>query len=679
MRASAFFPLCWLLLAACSKQPPGVPTPATAPGPPVGRATPLSSGLAYVEQYGSKADTMSPTGHLEVVDYASRLVITPARELLGQLAGNERSVLPPSGDFEQMRMDSIGWLVSEAEAYVASALEVVQAVQAAGPVEQLSVGRVDTLQQQIRAQAAVGLTLVGLVRATADTEARALIGDDQDAVDALVIEMTDPILTDNAGNEVILNPSAFAEFLSRQINFATARAARNAEIANRAGTIQFRMRAWLRRSGSEPAAVSILNYDDIESFDGPKRSRIAFRLTEDEQRRVEHGFAVAQDAARLVRDVRDRRSTLRQGLRELETQIRTAVSGLKDLVLDGDLIATIQQAVDQAKTAAQGEAQRALQDFEAFLVNLRVNVDTIASGRDSLTAAQASTQGLVAALTAMQRGLNSALRLAAGYRRSARAVPNWLATLGEVLEGAAVAEASAVKGQVDSIREEFLGFAQNLEQHGVLAEIVLGFASRSQVIAMADGFDASNVDTRVRALELDAVVPGTIFLNSTPADRGDELEIRAELFAINELGVEERIQEARRTFRIDRLGLTSDVSSHLVFIKRFGDGASPDEDTTFEPAPSASWTLHHRIRSRNAWSVLNPGIGISTAAISFDDAAIQIGLGVHVTLFSDLVTYGIGHNMNAERDPWYQYLGVEVLQALDGVGSLVRGFGGTER
>jgi hypothetical protein len=216
-----------------------------------------------------------------------------------------------------------------------------------------------------------------------------------------------------------------------------------------------------------------------------------------------------------------------------------------------------------------------------------------------------------------------------------------------------------------------------LAEYADLAGEVLRSLYGKPLIEMADGLDASGDLPPVPAIDLDEIIPGTIDLNKTPADRDDELTIRAELFTTNEDGDEELLQWAEQSFIVDRYGWTSDFSSHLVFVNRLGSGLTADPDTDFDPAPSASWNLRKRIRpdvnadsTTKLYRFLDPGFGINTAAMDFEDENFQIGVGSHLTLFDNLLIFGYGYNLQADTDNDYFYLGIGVLEALDTVGSL---------
>jgi hypothetical protein len=486
---------------------------------------------------------------------------------------------------------------------------------------------------------------------------------------------------------VILNVRAFGDFLREEVRFASARAMEDAEIAGSQGTVQYRMWAWLR---NQTGRVSIENYYDAGSFEGPKRPRIAFRMTPDDQQRVERGYKTAKDAGRLIRNLRNKKSSLRAELRALWKTVRLELRSLNELP-GGDLLEDLQgslvKAIDLATPAADPNQQTELQDLKAFITkgwndDLKKISTVFGELKDPTSADE-----FISMYMALTDKMQSALELAITYPQEVNKNIARLQVLTKVLEDMATSNSKAM---LEKLTQE--GLPETRKKLGKLADGLLadyadlaGEVRRSlygkpigkSLIEMADGLDASGELPPVPAIDLDDIIPGTIDLNKTPADRGDELTIRAELFTTNEDGEEELMQWAEQSFLIDRYGWTSDFSSHLVFVNRLGSGMTADPDTDFDPAPSASWNLRHRIRRKEnedsrdkLYRFLDPGFGINTAAMDFEDENFQVGVGGHLSFFDNLLIFGYGYNLQADTDNDYFYLGIGVLEALDTVGSL---------
>lgn len=645
----------------------------------------LGGALSFIEQSEDRRHRrIQPQTHLPPIDYKSKLIIIPNKNRIKKLAGTDREVLPHLPLAVSERLRSTSELIQAAKDYVDNASRMLKAVEAArGTGLELSQSEVARLQQKIIEQGKQGMELVNLILEVAEARAKVRYGNDQEAIDEAVGRMTDPIFQDESGNPVIFNPKEFGLFLSEEVDFASARALEDAEIANDQGTVQFRMWAWIRNQASR---VSIENYYDAGTFEGPKRPRVAFCMTDDEQERVERGYNTAKDAARLIRDVRNKRSDLRRELETLWNTLRSELKSLGNLPTDNiinDINNNMMKAIDLAMPVADEDQKEELKKLKDFMTeDWKIGLKTIRDEFDKLKNTT-SSEDFMSVYIAFTSNLQSALELAVNYPHEIAVNIARIKVLAEVLKQAVT---SNNKATIDALLEEVLPETKGklkelkdgmLTKYADLAGEVLKLVVGKQQIELANGLDASGDLPPIPAVNLDDIKLGTIDLNDTPADRGDELIVRAELFTTDENDEEDVLLWTKKTFIVNRFGITDSFSSHLIFVNRLGSGQTQDPDTNFDPAPSASWTLHNRIRPdvnakpfEKLYRFLDPGVGINTAAMDFEDENFQIGVGGHLTFFDDLLIFGYGYNLQAETDHDYFYLGIGVLEALDTVGNI---------
>jgi hypothetical protein len=659
----------------------GVTRPAHSPPPGS-----LGSAFSYTElPEGKHAKSIDCGGHLAAVDYRSKLVIKPDKTRIEKLAGTKKDVLPPLSPDAQVRLKNLPKLIQDAEAYVADASRVLKAVKAArGSGRELSEAQIKQLQQEIAAQGQKGKALADLVIEVAEARARARYADDTDAFTAEVGRLTSPVIKDAQDKRVILNVKGFGAFLSEEIDFATAQARRDAELAEREGTVQFRMWAWLR---SQSDWVSVENYFDAGSFDGPKRPRVTFRMSEAEQQRLKQGYETADQVAGLLRDVQDKKSPLQSELAALWTALGPELKALSELPPDKiltDVNDLLMKAIGLASGSSEAnpEQKKELDKLKTFIGKLNDDLTKIRTVFQGLKATASSAE-FIRKYMAFTADVNAALTAAAALPEAIRVNLDRLNTLSEVLKKMKTAESQALlaslgeqvlpntKKQLDALA------SGQLPQYAALAAKVQALLNGAQTLNLADGLDTSRERPPVRAVKLDEIMDGTIDLNKTRADRGSELTVRAELFTTDEKGQETVLQWTEQSFHVDRFGLTSGFSANVLFVNRLGSGTPGDPDTRFDPAPSASWNLHYRLPPdadetwpRKLYRFFDAGFGINTAALDFEDKNVQIGAGGHLTLFEDLLVFGYGYNLQAETDHGYFYFGIGVLEALDTIGSL---------
>ncbi len=639
----------------------------------------LNEAILYKEMSERGEQITIPTDrHLASIDYKSKLVINPDKSLMKSLSRSDFQILDRLSPETQRRLSAIPKLIQEARDYVSDAAKILMAIKNAQVSdEDLTQEQIISLQQQISDQGKKGKMISSLVKEIAEARATERYGDNRKKVVEMTGEITSPIFRKD-GKRVVLNIEGFTKFLLDEIKFSNDIYNDDVNTAEKQGTVQFRMRAWLTKLEQQPVAISIENYDDIESFSGTKRPRIAFSMTKEEQQRLDRGYAIAKDAAILYDDLRDKNSTLREGLISLQNKSQMELKSLKSnvqqltteiFINDGDKKCFL-NAIEVAESSQNATPQQkvAVEELKGFLSSINNDLMTIKEAMSQLTdAADSPTpDALIQLYLAVPEKLQNAIPLILELPSKINKNIKNIQTLVAVLKKIGNAEATRLESIGENAKREAEKLInQHIEKYKGVVIAVKDVINRQQILHMADTFTEGGIDPRVKSLDLDAIVPGTINLNKTPSDRGDQISIKAELFTINESGQEKILQVASKDFHVDRFGFTNEFSASLIFVDRKGKGNVGDPKTNFDPAPSVSWTLRYRSRpSLEAGrlskinSFLKPGFGINTATIDFEDESYQIGVGTHLSLFDNLLTAGYGYNLHADKDNRYFYLGI---------------------
>ena len=644
----------------------------------------LGGALSYVEQ-SDNGDNYFPTAHLASVDYKSKLFVVPNKDRVKNMASTEKNILPRLSLHTRKRLQDLPKLIQQAQTYVDSASRVLKKVEAAQrSEEELTQKQIEHIQEDIAAQGKQGEDIFNLIIEVAEARAGVEHPGDQEAIDQAVGRLTTRLMEDDEGRPVMLNVQEFGAFLSEEIDFAMARARKDAEIAEKRGTAKFRM--WAQLRGQE-RWVSVRPYFEAGSFQGQKAPRVALTMNAEEQEQLRTEIEMSTNGARLIGDLQDSESSLRRQLATLWKTLRSELQDLSNLPT-GEILKDVNdllvEAIDLAMdpNAADAGEMMALKELRKFITkDLKADLDKIREASKGLVAT--SSAEFISKYIMFTQDMDLVLDIVKEYPAKIDATVERFKVLKTVLAKIGTDRSKALlKKLMDEVLPETMRklkevLGEQMERYAILAAKGHELLTGRQSLALADGLETSRERPPVRAVELDDIVPGIIDLNDTSADRGDELTVKAELFTMDETGEEDVQQWAAKTFKVDRFGVTSDFSSHLVFVDRRGSGTATDPDTDFDPAPSASWNLRKRIRSDEdehwlaGWyRFFDSGIGINTAAMDFEDENFQIGVGVHGTLFDNLLIIGYGYNLQADTDNGYFYLGIGVLEALDTVGSL---------
>lgn len=621
--------------------------------------------------------------HRQEVDYKSKLTIIPDKDKLKEISTGESDVLSPIDDEGKLRRNKIQGLLeilsgveARADAVVAEAA-ALDALRASGQPLTAQDPRVQAFQDLLGAEARQRDQLHEFLENWAEEQVALTVERESPDFENRVDALFDRFITDENGEDVLLNADAVAA----QLNQLIRRSNSDVETVESESAVKFRLRAWLHASGKkEPFPVHIDGYDSIRDHGGVKSPRVSFKMSDRDREQVEQGYRLAKSAAKFVNDVRDRDSELRTQFRGLKQTLETEARKLTE---EDSVKAITQAVVDDLKKGLDGAL--AAEPSRAELEELKRPIAAALKLPEKIAAVEAilgrpgqdaplQILGVVSDGAAVLRDVYAA---ATGLFEDDGAKLDVLLT---VLRTAATNAADNVRRTaLTTLATSFEGSKQKLSEFNDTLkqyEIIQAVLAKISTAKVSIRELASKVDPRVRALNLDAVKPGAISLDKTPAEPGDEIFVLAEILD-QENGEDVVVAESSWNFPVQKFGLNNTFSAHLIFVDRLANGDADDPETEFDPAPAVSWTLHYKTRvepegdgGAATWDFFNPGIGLNLAALDFEDENFQVGLGAHVTLFNDLLQAGIGYNLNADRDNEYFFVGIGILEALRDLGNV---------
>jgi len=651
----------------------------------------LSLAVTISEEMESGRSWTLPTGrHRQPIDYMSTLRIELDKEILRKIASTEEDVLPPLSGEDALRLERLPRLIELVQGVIAASDAVLDDVErlltseAAGL--DLTTTAVREVQQTIHDEAKTRGEIITFLRQWAEAQAALSHHKDSEEFAFEVDRLTRAFFLDDRGRDVLLNIEVVGAFLCEQLEITLERTRQDVSAADLQGSVYLRLRAWLKARGAESALpLHVTNYDNIENPAAFKPPRIQYRMSEPDRQRLRQGFELARASAGFITEVRNKGDELSGSFSRVESILREQIDILwsetwKLVIGQAESIKLIRalQIVEDAESSPEKKAAI------TGLVTLITKINAFGSGLQALKSAvdeRPSTDLLFylemiqdrvqdvqeVLLLSLEIDMNS-LRVDIGLLR-----PIFEAHRDTFDENSQRLIDEVVANLLPKIEDQLLAFLNTLGPFEPLIKALAtigGFRAPTLATALKD------VDPRVKTVPLDRVKRGTLAVHETPADSGDEIELRVELVD----GEGQRLDEERWFFPVGRFGVGDQITSHLIFVDRVGTGGQQDPDIEFDPAPSVSWTLHYRIRvepegdfGSRLWTFFDPGIGFSLAALDFEDQNFQLGLGVHATLFNDLLQVGYGYNLNADRDRDYFFLGIDILQSLDNMGGIVGG------
>ena len=705
LRLPATLAVATLMLTGCAsgRGAGGAGRPASQPGPP-----PAFTFEERSKLFGTR--TLPADEYRSDLDYRSELRVKVHPEALAD-PGRTR-VLPPRSPEEDARAAFLSGLLGRTEEHLAqnrAANEAFGRLRA----KQLRDGAVDPADaaermRLTREQASSGRALIAELRTYVSAKLAPSPRDADPARRAADVDEAIAPLLRGGG----INLDAMRAFVRREIAEAQA-AAKGQRDAAEDAALYLRLRARLMETGGSEVPLHVQPYDKYEDRNVQQEPAVTFKMSQEEQERLRAGLKAAADAARFVRDLRDRKSELRKQIGGVSASFYTDLGRLRASL--AALRPTLQSLLDAINRAAAAPAlapqQARLQEWRDFLGNALQHFQALETLGNAIPAQPAPgadpADVLINAFSVRTDGIEAALKTA---REDATRLGTLLTGLpalaADVAQVARDNAADAVVNELNKLLQDTPETLRSLDQLRTLLgqtypDLVMAAAGAipdTGEAQFADALVGLDEDPNLFDVPVEGAPEGIISLTRN-VPRGDHLvRVEAELVSKDASGARVSVRDLPfREFEVEKRGLVSTWSANLVFVKRQGSGDGqlqdvddgvannpvvvPDPEVNFDPAPSLSWTLHYvphpppdapRSSFDDAWKFVNPGIGISVMALDFDNEGMQVGVGGHVSFLGDLVQVGMGYNLQADADHAFTFIGIGLIQAFEQAGGIMR-------
>ena len=153
----------------------------------------------------------------------------------------------------------------------------------------------------------------------------------------------------------------------------------------------------------------------------------------------------------------------------------------------------------------------------------------------------------------------------------------------------------------------------------------------------------------------------------------------------------ETLQSVDYTLVPESFGFRPGVSDTLMFVRRLGisaaDRAAGVDDVNFAPSPGVSYGGVYTPRGHGLSRWLSPGLAMNVLFLKWSDPAfdpatgkftsgtkaggLQVGMGVQGSLFSNILQFTYGWNLNVESNRTYVGIGMSFVNLTEKIGGLV--------
>ncbi len=160
---------------------------------------------------------------------------------------------------------------------------------------------------------------------------------------------------------------------------------------------------------------------------------------------------------------------------------------------------------------------------------------------------------------------------------------------------------------------------------------------------------------------IDRIPPVTLSLDILDLERGNRLGFEASLLPPAS-GASRPPAQFTHEFLVSPFGFQDAIPRRPVSLLSFTRAQAPGQSYSPRPGVAALWNYYGRSPWRkSAWRAIAPGLGIAAHFLDFDATQdVEVGLGLVLTLFDDLLHFSYGVNLQGEVDGDREYFAVGV-------------------
>ncbi|MFK7848547.1 MAG: hypothetical protein AB8G77_24890 [Rhodothermales bacterium] len=464
----------------------------------------------------------------------------------------------------------------------------------------------------------------------------------------------------------LLTDAALPDFINREITKLDKEADQRRKQLLDDTSISLRLQASLIKENGTSEFIHLPGYDSLKAGVPTLINRLSFELNEQEQadlaREIEFNTALAERVRNLRQKAPEFNAIISGIIKSMQQDLQNIRASFSREQLRKDFIEPVrtllqEQSVDVSIKNKVGELEQLATKVDSLHADL-IAIRIPESLEESILLIS-STRETIRRLVDEIDKINLAALFDAGDASSIPAVINDL--LAQVAGLAGGPAKSALQNRLTLIQT----FTENY------ASPVIAFSAQAKrlislpVTVIAVGV---NVDVNTAAFNttLNDVKDTELQIVRMRRAGGELIQFNAQI--LNDKGV--LISEYSQLFRIETFGLHTNVSASLFFVNRLDDKLVEGVDAVdFAAVPGVSYLFEFTSRGRNGfgrfWNAMNPGIGFTTALLTFEGSDPELGLGVAGSLFGGVLEAGYGYNFQVDDKKGYFYIGFDLFEAMN--------------
>lgn len=437
----------------------------------------------------------------------------------------------------------------------------------------------------------------------------------------------------------------------------------------------------------EPTAIHLNNYDNLEAGSFHIMDKVTFARTEEEDSHLKQSVKFHEDLRKLVKDIGDKDSEIRQVFRDLREQFFSSLRDFENLFGTQDLLSLLDEIEKEIKQSVSSEEIGALRDVLKGLEELRDELTKFLVLKDDhallfeefsrkTDASPLFLFDLLSQRIVRFKELIDGLSDVAKPDRINR-IGKLIEVIGATLEEMAVSISPGLPAKIDEFVKEksqaWMAFFSSpekiLEKYNSLSDYLDAFGGLVKrmtfVTTISDkiGDVGDLMPEEIRDVGFSEAPHTIIDIPRTNRQKNDIYNLYVRVYRESS-----SISSKEYSFRIKKYGTYNRWTGNLIFAKG-------EWQESFQPATSVSWILHHRSRPKEIngkfksgggvlGNVLNLGIGLNSVVFS-TEGDIEFGLGIVVTFLNDVLQIGYGINFQRERSRGYFFIGASLFDLLN--------------
>lgn len=487
-------------------------------------------------------------------------------------------------------------------------------------------------------------------------------------------------LIDKAANKRALEKrggflAELAEWVSKELKALTPAAD---AVAERAPEVRVEIAAFLEPAGQERKPLHVENYDQLPEGLLKPVPRTGLQMTSEEQAKLNQDLEYARQAAQSIQEVRQQKDAVIRELMGFRGQLRGRLE--QTLAAADEAARRLRERVDRVSGAAGGDQQRAA---------LIAAAPGLATASSSLDAIAASIKGLKEELAGLERlrsydfaaGIGPALDVFSSSRTLGLLgslqtdLQALQGQIGPALDQIAIGVKGLPTEQQEAVAREAASLKADITKDALdsIAQLTAMLPVTAQLVTTWGKMftDAQDQAQASKTLEqnqvpviqrgLNELLPGTVDLRRSGVKNGDYLTLKVRVRDESGLRL---LEEKTHVFQVGSKGWYRDYTGQLLF-------ASPTSGpgrNQFQANVGVLVTWKHGFRKPQGWrkliNGLNPGLGIHATSLHQGTSTVEVGSGLALSLWDDLLTGGFGWNLGVSKDRSYFFVGIGILDLL---------------